>query len=211
MLACHPRARRLQAEPLTFVVAALRRDNAGAAAQFGISEDAHLFAAQFSHGRDADAFHPLAGNYPGRALPTRSCQNRISLHPTCGANGLLARQSPPASRGHSCVPNTCSPTVKAPVEWPIPELVENKRRSIAMLPPGALEPRRGPRAPRTFEAGLHEFEKAPNAIRSRGQRVALLEQGGADEYARLRARLPSGTRPRTPLPGNGGPYGTSLA
>jgi hypothetical protein len=32
--------------------------------------------------------------------------------------------------------NTCSPTVKAVADLPIPELVENQRRSIAMLAPG---------------------------------------------------------------------------
>jgi hypothetical protein len=33
--------------------------------------------------------------------------------------------------------NTCSPSVKVVTDLPIPELVENRRRSIAMLPSGA--------------------------------------------------------------------------
>jgi hypothetical protein len=33
--------------------------------------------------------------------------------------------------------NTCSPIVEAVPELPTPELVENRRRSVAMLPPGA--------------------------------------------------------------------------
>jgi hypothetical protein len=37
----------------------------------------------------------------------------------------------------SCLANTCSPTVKVVPDLPIPELVENRRRSIAMLPVGA--------------------------------------------------------------------------
>jgi hypothetical protein len=37
----------------------------------------------------------------------------------------------------SCEPNTCSHSVKAVADLPIPELVENRRRSIAMLPAGA--------------------------------------------------------------------------
>jgi hypothetical protein len=38
---------------------------------------------------------------------------------------------------YSCMANTCSPTVTDVPELPIPELVENQPRSVAMLPSGA--------------------------------------------------------------------------
>jgi hypothetical protein len=35
------------------------------------------------------------------------------------------------------LPNVCSPMLAVVADLPIPELIENRRRSIAMLPPGA--------------------------------------------------------------------------
>ena len=67
--------------------------------------------------------------------------------------------------------NTCSPTLAAVADLPIPELVENRRRSIAMLPPGAPALNR--------DEALKLLEQLQAALRElRGLRAQLEARGG---------------------------------